>query len=201
MIEKIKRMEEMPEPAPEPSPIITPSMIKNTLDALEAKGMVYYMEGGAYIPTEHGWKLLTEVKQVKEEIFAHGSPNIAATNQVMTKITKGENVLKDSDAVVAVKADKACRDLKDELKNALKEAKKVEITIETEGEKDKIIAYGSPALKVNSPAEVVIRKDDFIDSRTVAILADKSANELKQELVEKLRNSNSRVKITLEIKP
>lgn len=68
MNEKIRRMEETPESAPEPSPTITPNMIKNTLDVLEAKGMVYYMGGAAYIPTEQGWRLLTEIKNLKTRL-------------------------------------------------------------------------------------------------------------------------------------
>jgi DNA-binding HxlR family transcriptional regulator len=63
------KIKEMPRPwvGPEPLPIITPEMVRTTLRALESKGMVKYMEGGAYVPTESGWKRLMEVKTVKEE--------------------------------------------------------------------------------------------------------------------------------------
>ena len=162
--------------------------------------MVYYMGGAAYIPTEQGWRLLTEIKKSKDEIVAYGSLKISATNSSMLKITKSEDALKDSDAVVGVKADKACKDLKSDLKNALKEAKKIEIAIKCGGEEDIITAYGSPALRFSSAEEIIVRRDDVIDGKTVAILADKSANELKQDLVEKLRNPNATVKITLEVK-
>jgi hypothetical protein len=190
-----------PEEIPEPSPIITPEMIETALEALESKGMVYYAEGGAYVPTESGWKLLTEIRPEKEEIYGRGHQKILATNKNMIKITRSDDINRDADAVVAIKADKACKSLKDEFKNGLRGAKKVEITIKAEDEIDKIIAYGSPALKLTSAEEILIRKDSFIDGRTLAILADKSANELRQELVEKLRKPDSVIKITLEIKP
>lgn len=199
--EDVRRMQEPSEVAPEPSPVITPQMIRSTLKALEGRGIIYYAGGGAYVPTESGWKLLTEIKAVKEEILARGHPKVDATNQSIIVITRAADVKKDPDAVVAVGADKACKDLKKEFRDALKGAKKVQITIEAEGESDVIIAFGSPALKLTNQEEIIIRKDSFIDSRTVAILADKSANELRQELVEKLRNPEAKVKITLEIKP
>jgi hypothetical protein len=186
---------------PEAAPRITPEMIWTTLKALEAKGMVRYTDSGAYIPTEGGWKLLTGVKPAKEEIAAWGHPKITARNMNCFGIIKNSEIGKDVDYVVAVKANKSCKDLKKEIRDALKEARKVEITIEAEGVEDRITAYGSPALKLTHPEETVIRKSDFIDSRTLAILADKSANELKQELIEKLRDENIKVKITLEIKP
>jgi len=106
----------------------------------------------------------------------------------------------EADCIIAVKANKACKDMKKEFKDALKEGKKVEITIEVGGINDKITVYGSPALKLTSEKEIVVRKTDFIDDRTLAILADKAANELKKELIEKLKNPETEIKITLETK-
>lgn len=181
-------------------PEITQEMIQTTLRALEVKGMIFYMGGGAYVPTESGWRRLTEVKPVKEEIVAYGHPKITATNMRFFKITKKPEVEKGEDAVIAVKANKACKDLKKDVKDALRGGRKVEIRIEVDGIEDEIAGYGSPALKLNHPDEIVVRKSDLIDSRTLAILADKSANEIKQDLIEKLRDYNTKVKIILEIK-
>ncbi len=175
-------------------------MIQTTLRALETRGMVYYTDSGVYVPTEKGWKLLLTIKPVKEEIIAYGHPNITATHTTTFEITKHTDLTEDGDCIICVGANKACKDLSKEFKNTLKEAKKVEIIIEAEGVSDRVVAYGSPALKLTHPEDIVVRKSDFIDRRTLAILADKSANELKQDLVEKLRNPKIQVKITLEIK-
>jgi len=186
---------------PESAPKITPEVLEIVLRTLESEGLIHYEAGKAYIPTEAGWKILMETKPVKEEILAYGHKNVEATHTTTLEITKVGEITKDADCIIAVKADKACKDLSKEFKNKLKEARKVEITIEAEGVEDKIIAYGSPALKLTHAEDIVIRKSDFIDNRTLAILADKVANELKQDLVEKLRNPETKVKITLEIKP
>jgi hypothetical protein len=86
------------------------------------------------------------------------------------------------------------------MKNALKVGKEIKITIEAEGIKDEVVAYGSPALKLSSKKSMVVRKSSFIDSRTLAILANKAARDLKRELVEKLKNPETVVRITLEVK-
>ena len=195
-----KEYQEPPEVAPEPSPQITPEMVETTVKTLESEGLIHYMSGGAYVPTEAGWKLLRSVRPVKEEITAYGHPNVTATHTTTIEVTKADEIKKDADCIIAVKADKACADLSKEFKDALKTARKVEITIEAEGAEDKLIAYGSPALKLTNIEDVVIRKSDFIDGRTLAILADKAANELDQELIEKLRKPETKVKIILEIK-
>ncbi|MEM5883009.1 MAG: DUF371 domain-containing protein, partial [Candidatus Aenigmatarchaeota archaeon] len=136
----------------------------------------------------------------KEEIIAYGHPNISATHKTTFEITKSGEIRKDADCVIGVKANKACKDLSKEIKEALKEGKKVEIKISAAGIEDVIIAYGSPALKLSHVEDIVIRKSDFIDNRTLAILANKAACDLKRELVEKLKNPETEIKITIEVK-
>jgi len=193
---KIVKDQELPKPMPE----ITPEMIQTALKALEAKGMVYYTEKGAYIPTERGWKLLKEIKPVREEIIAWGHPNITGKHETTFEVTKASSIERDADCIIGVKANKACKDLSDGLKEALKEGKRVEITIEVEGIKDKIVAYGSPALKLTHAEDIVVRKSDFIDERTLAILADKAACDIKREIIEKMKNPEAQMKIVVEVK-
>ncbi len=184
----------------EAAPEITPHMIRETVKALEAKGLAHYMDSGVYAPTEGGWKLLMETKGAKDEIIAYGHPNITATHRTTLEITKSGEIKKDADCIIGVRANKSCKDLGREMKNALKNGDKVEITMEVEELTEKIVAFGSPALKLTHNEDMVIRKSDFIDNRTLAILADKAAHNLKKEFVEKLKDPATEIKITLEIK-
>jgi hypothetical protein len=184
----------------EPKPEIPPETVWSALRALEAKGMIYYKGGGIYVPSEAGWKLLREISPSVEEIRAFGHPNIEASHKSTFEITKAAEITRDADCIIGVRANKGCRELKKTFVEGLKDGKRVEITIEAGGIKDRVIAYGSPALKLTHPEDIVIRKSDFIDNRTLAILADKSAFNLKRELVKKLKNPHAEIKITLEIR-
>lgn len=181
------------------APEITPNMVHTAMQALEKSGMVYYSEGGLYVPTEEGWKLLMEAIG-KEEIIAYGHQDIKATDNTGFAIVKFDSPEKYQKAIIGVKANKACRDFSTKFKHSLKSAKKVEITIQAGGYEDTILAFGSPALSLTSSEEIAIRKDDRIDGKTVAILANKSAAELNQDLVEKLRDPGTEIKIILEVK-
>src|SRR5438445_1464788 len=185
---------------PEPNPEITPDMVSKTFDVLESQGLVRYHKGNIYIPTESGWKLLSRIRDVKEEIVAQGHPHVKASHPSSIEITRSESLSKEGEGVIGVKANKACEHLSKELKNALKKAKRVEITFEVDGLIDKLTAFGSPALEMTHSESLVIRKDDFIDERTLAIMSDKSASELKKELIERLRNPQIKLKIILEVK-
>jgi len=197
----MKKVEKDLSHSPErPMPEITPEMIRTTFEALEAKGMVHYTEQGVFIPTEKGWKLLMEIKPVKEEIVAYGHPNITANHPTTFEITKDEEIGKDADCIIGVKANKSCKDLSEELKSGLRSGRKIEITIEVEGMEEKIVAYGSPALELSDEKDIVVRKSDFIDGRTLCILADKAAKDLNKEIRKKLRDPNAQIKIIIEVK-
>jgi hypothetical protein len=194
---KIKKFEEPPEMVPEPSPTITPEMVRTVFRMLETKGMVQYFEGGVYIPTEKGWKLLMSTKTYKEEVIAFGNPKITATDNLSIKITKSEEV---DESTIGVKADKACLDFSEEFRNALKSNKIINITLEVEGISDSITAYCSPVLEASSINEITVRKDDSVDSSTIGIMSDKSASDLKRELIEKLKNPKTKIRVILEIR-
>ncbi len=200
--DKVKKMQETPPEEPAgPHPYISPEMIHTAFHALETKGMIYYSEGGVYVPTEKGWKLLMKVSGNVEEVTAYGDSSIVAVSKSSFTIIKSSEIKTDKDSVVAVGANKSAAELNPEFIRSLRDSgKKIEITIEADGIEDVVTAYSSPALKLNNDKSIVVRKDDVIDGRVVAILADKSATDLKKDLIEKLKDPKTKVKITLETK-
>jgi len=115
--------------------------------------------------------------------------------------TREKRLSKTGDCVVGVVADKAVADLNQEFKEKLKRPNaKLTIIIEAGGLTEQINAFGSPKLILTHPTDIVIRKSDYISDRTLAIHADKSANDLPRELREILKNPKQKVNITLVIR-
>jgi hypothetical protein len=99
-----------------------------------------------------------------------------------------------------VAADKALADLSAEFKDKLRQPNaKLTILIEAGGLKQQITASGSPKLILTHPTDVVVRKSDYISDRTLAIHADKAANDLPRKFIEKLKDPKQQVKITLSV--
>jgi hypothetical protein len=137
-------------------------------------------------------------KETRENIVAFGHENIQAVHPSTLMFTKETHLSKTGDCVAGVAADKAVAELSQKFKNALKKPNaKLTIIIEADGLTEQINASGSPKLILTHPTDIVIRKSDFICNRTLAIRADKSANDLPRELVEKLKNPQQKVNITL----
>ncbi len=112
--------------------------------------------------------------------------------------TKDVHVSKNGDCIIAMTADKSVADLSAKFKERLRMTKaELTIIIESGNFRDEIKALGSHKLCLCHSTDIVIRKSDYICSRTLAICADKSANDLKRVLVEKLHDPKQKVKVTL----
>lgn len=168
------------------------------IEMLQVRGLIA-QEYGGYTLTEKGFKILKGVERSEDEVVAYGHPNITATHETTIEITKDEKLGKKGSCIIGIKANKGCKNLKRKLKNGLRECNRITITIEADGVKDSLRAFGSPALTLTHPKDIVVRKSDFIDDRTVAILADKAACDLKKELVEKLKNPKTKIKVKFKI--
>ncbi len=114
--------------------------------------------------------------------------------------TKDIHVSKNGDCIAAMTADKSVADLSAQFKEELRKPNaKLTVTIEAGDLREEIKALGSPKLCLCHPTDIVIRKSDYICSRTLAICSNKSSNDLPRELVEKLQDPKQKVKITLRV--
>lgn len=137
---------------------------------------------------------------ITEDIHAHGHENIQSTNRTTFEMTKETFLTKRGDCIIAVGSTKAAVDLSPEFKEGAKnEHSQIRITLEAGDQSETINAWGSPRLSFTHPTDLVVRKSEYICSRTLAIRADKAAKDLSRKLVERIRNRDQELKITLTV--
>ncbi len=135
------------------------------------------------------------IKQITDEFWALGHENIRAIHPTTVMFTKDIFVSQKGDCIVAMSTDKSVSDLSAQFKEELRKPNaKLTVTIEAGNFIEEIKALGSPKLCLCHPTDIVIRKSDYICSRTLAICADKSSNDLSREFVEKLQTPNKKSK-------
>ena len=138
---------------------------------------------------------------VKEVVFGYGHENIQATHKTTLEFTKDSHLSKNGDCIITVAADKALADLNAEFKEKLRKPHaKLTIIIEAGNFTEQVTAHGSPRLILTHLTDIVIRKSDYVCNRTLAVHADKAAQDLSRDLVEKLKNPKQKVKITLVVR-
>jgi len=134
-------------------------------------------------------------------IFGYGHKNIQATHKTTLEFTKDKHLSKKGNCIVAVAADKALIDLSAEFKKKLRKPHtKLIILIEAGGIIEQVNAHGSLQLILVHPTDMVVRKSDYVCNRTLAVHADKAAQDLSKTLVERLKNPKQEVKITLIVR-
>ncbi|MEM0313060.1 MAG: DUF371 domain-containing protein [Candidatus Bathyarchaeia archaeon] len=139
--------------------------------------------------------------KISEIIKAKGHENIRATHTSTLEITKERWLTKRGDCIIAVGADKGFADLSRPFKDALRSSSAhLTMLIEAGGIMDVVIAHGSPALILNHPTDMVVRKSSYVCGRTLAVHSDKAAADLSRRLVEQLRVPGGEVHITLTVK-
>ena len=138
--------------------------------------------------------------KMRKVIFGYGHKNILATHKTTLEFTKDTHLSKKGNCIVTVATDKALADLSAEFKENLRKTNaKLTILIEVDDLSEQVSAHGSSRLILTHPTDIVIRKSDYVCNRTLAIHADKAAQDLSRNLVEKLKNPRQTVKITLMV--
>ena len=131
---------------------------------------------------------------------ARGHENIEATHKTTFEVTKETTLTKQGDCIIAVESTKAAADLPFEFKEAArKEGAQITVTIEAGELKEVVKAKGSPQLQFMHPTDLVVRKSGYVCGRTLAIGADKAANDFSRELVEKLKDPSQEITVTLAV--
>ena len=136
---------------------------------------------------------------MRENITASGHENVLSTHPTTIEITTEPELTTQGNCIIGVRASKGCAGLPGELKKKLKSDTKFTITLKVGDIEDKVTGYGSPDLLLTHEHDIVLRKSDYIDKRTLMIRADKASIDLKQELVKKLKNPTQKLNFTITI--
>ena len=138
---------------------------------------------------------------VQDEVTFYGHPNVRSLHTKTIEITKDEHLTPRGDCIIGVRANKACADLNESLKNRLKSNSvvvKTEIIVENES--FLITGMGDNRLSLLNLHDIVIRRTKFACPRTMSVLCNKASSEVPRKMVEKLQDRDTKgvFRITVE---
>ena len=135
-------------------------------------------------------------------VIAWGHENVLSLHKTTIEVTKEKELTKMGDCIVGVGADIGLADLSDDFKNAARNKNaKIAVTFKAGDVTETVTGRGHPNLTFEHKTDIVIRKSDFICSRTLMINADKSAAELDRKLISLLKNKSQKLVVNIEILP
>ncbi|MCS7097212.1 MAG: DUF371 domain-containing protein [Candidatus Methanomethylicia archaeon] len=123
-----------------------------------------------------------------EEIIAYGHPNIRAIHRSTIEITKESYLTKRGDCIIGIRSNKACADISEDFKKALRNRIMVKVLIKSGDFEDIIIGYGHPGLLLTDNTSIVIRRSNYVCHRTLLINSNKAAYNLNRNLIYFIRH-------------
>jgi uncharacterized protein len=137
---------------------------------------------------------------VTEEVAFIGHAMVRATHERTIEVTMEEHLTPRGDCIIGVGASKGIAELSPATKRALRsDGARVRFTIVAPGGEFSFAARGSKDLSFESPTDMVIRKSSFVCGRTLAILAESSANEIPRALVRTLKSPGAAGLLRIEV--
>lgn len=137
-----------------------------------------------------------------ERVVFHGHPMVSALHPRTIEVTTEEHLTERGDCIIGVGADKGCAGLSSEAKHALRvRGAKLKFRILIDGESFEVNASGDPALTLTHPRDIVLRRSNFVNERTVAVRADLAAVDLPRRLVNMLRLVETRGLLEIVVIP
>ncbi len=136
-----------------------------------------------------------------ETVTAWGHENVLSLHKTTIEITKEERLTKRGDCIIGVRASAGLADLSDAFKNAARDKNaKISVTFRAGGVVETVTGRGHPDLTFTHSTDMVIRKSDFLCSRTLMIHADKSSAEFDRKLISALKDKNQELTVHIEVK-
>ena len=126
------------------------------------------------------------------QFVAFGHPNIRGTHKTTLEFTTNKELSINGDCIIGVNAQ---FDLL-ELKKIVRESEKIKITITAGNISDIVEAQSNK--KFNDAHEIVIRLGEFDSERTFGLRANKSAQHLRRDLIEKMKNPEQKIIVAID---
>ena len=127
------------------------------------------------------------MNQEKVTFLGHG--NIRCRHSKTIEITRAESLSAQGDCIAGVSASKACNDFDKEFKAKLCETgRKVNLEINAAGLTFRMYGFTDQRLILSHDHDIVIRKSNYVCSRTLCVLCNKASFDIPREVVLKLQN-------------
>ena len=138
---------------------------------------------------------------MKIEIPFSGHKNILSLHKKTIEITKDRKLSVSGDCIVGTNSTIACIDLPEKFKKKIQTPDIVILfTIVADEHSFSIRGKGSDKLTLKHTSDIVLRKSEFICSRTIAINCDKASDDIPRDMIKKLQSPKTTGKLIIEIK-
>lgn len=128
-----------------------------------------------------------------------GHNNVTSLHKSTFEITKDTEIGPTADCIIGVGMDQSMLDFPDDFKSRIANSNtQITVILDSENGHDEIVGWGHEDLTLTHPTDIVIRKSDYVCSRTLMIKADKAAKDIDRDLICDLKNGKM-MEVTIKL--
>jgi uncharacterized protein len=126
-------------------------------------------------------------REPNDIIVFHGHSNILGLHRNTIEVTKDKEITTRADCIIGVQASKACADLSGVLRDHIRVGGRLFFEIEVDGFSFAFSGKGHEALDLSDRRELVLRKSEYVSSRTAAIGCNAAAKDIPRPMIKTLQ--------------
>lgn len=127
-----------------------------------------------------------------DRVFFFGHPNILGTHRNTIEVTLDEQISRRADCIIGVRASKGCSDVTPQLRRWIREGKPLEFEIRAKSLSFVFSGRGDGGLDLKDERELVLRRSDYLSSRTLAVRCSKAACDVPRKMIRELQDPQTR---------
>lgn len=128
-----------------------------------------------------------------------GHNNVTSLHKSTFEITKDAEIGPTADCIIGVDMDQSMLEFSDDFKSRIANSNtQITVILDSENGHDEIVGWGHEDLTLTHPTDIVIRKSDYVCSRTLMIKADKAAKDIDRDLICDLKNGKM-MEVTIKL--
>ena len=137
---------------------------------------------------------------ITEEIRFFGHKNVLSLHRRTIEITKDQHLTLKGDCIIGVKANKACSDLRHDLKQKIRSNNcyiKFELIVEPYT--FLVNGIGNKELLLDHKHDIVLRKSEFICGRTICLKCSSAAIDIPRKIIQLLKDPEKKGLFTIAV--
>ena len=134
--------------------------------------------------------------------YCYGHKNVLCKHLSTLEFTTDDFLTLKGDCILGIRSTMSLISLPEKLKKIIRtDTTKIIVKIEVDNLIEEVVGYGSSKLELSDKHAIVIRKSSYTCSRTLMIGANKAAIDISRNIVHKMKNPNSKMKVTIQVFP
>ncbi len=126
--------------------------------------------------------------EILDQIEFHGHRNILGTHYNTLELTTDREISKRADCIIGVSASKACAGLTPRLKDLIRKENKIRFSLRVGESIFSFEGIGKRDLSLFDEREIVLRRSEFVSSRTGSVRCTAAARDLPREMIRTLQD-------------